>query len=180
MFTINATTGILTPMTPATVFTGPIPFGIAVDPSGKFAYVPNNLSGGEMTYGVSQYTIDSVSGVLTQNTTPAVAAGNGPTSVAIDSSSKYAYIVNRQDGTVSMFTIDSSTGNLSPNNPATIATGAEPFRIVVDPSGKFAYVVNEGGTVSIYTLNSDGTLTAAGMVTNSGTPVSMAITGTTQ
>ena len=180
MFTINATTGILTPMTHATVFTGPIPFGIAVDPSGKFAYVPNNLSGGEMTYGVSQYTIDSVSGVLTQNTTPAVAAGNGPTSVAIDSSSKYAYIVNRQDGTVSMFTIDSSTGNLSPNNPATIATGAEPFRIVVDPSGKFAYVVNEGGTVSIYTLNSDGTLTAAGMVTNSGTPVSMAITGTTQ
>ncbi len=133
-----------------------------------------------MTYGVWQYTIDSITGVLTQNTPPAVAAGNGPTSVAIDPSSKYAYVVNRQDDTVSMFTIDSSTGNLTPNTPATIATGAEPFRIVVDPSGKFAYVVNEGGTASIYTLNSDGTLTAAGTVTNGGTPVSMTITGTSQ
>ena len=180
MFTINPTTGILTPTTPATVFTGPIPFGIAVDPSGKFAYVPNNDSGGEMTYGVSQYTINSVTGVLTQNTPAAVAAGNGPTSVAIDPSSKYAYVVNRQDDTVSMFTIDSSTGNLTPNTPAIIATGEEPFRIVVDPSGEFAYVVNEGGTVSIYALNSDGTLTAAGTVTNGGTPVSMAITGTSQ
>src|SRR5208282_2671054 len=81
MFTISSATGILTPITPATVFTGPIPFAIAVDPSGKFAYVPNNDSGGDMTYGVSQYTVDSVTGVLTQNAVPAVAAGNGPTSV---------------------------------------------------------------------------------------------------
>jgi len=110
MFTVNSATGILTPMTPSTVFTGPDPFDITVDPSGKFAYVPNNDSGGEMTYGVSQYTIDSVIGVLTQNSPPAVAAGNGPTSVAVDSSSKYAYVVNRMDNTVSMFTIDSSTG----------------------------------------------------------------------
>jgi 6-phosphogluconolactonase (cycloisomerase 2 family) len=84
------------------------------------------------------------------------------------------------DGTISMFTINPGTGNLTPNTPAIIATGVQPFRILVDPTGKFAYVVNEGGTVSIYTLNEDGTLTAAGMATNVGTPVSIAITGTTQ
>lgn len=178
MFTINSTTGILTPTTPATVFTGPTPFSMTVDPSGKFAYVPNNLSGGLNTYGVSQYTIDSVTGVLTQNTPPAVAAGNGPTSVAIDPTSKFAYVVNRMDNTVSMYTIDPNTGNLSPNTPATIATGTQPWRIIIDPSGKFAYVGNQAsGSLSIYTIHSNGTLTAAGMAMTGNDPVSVTIIG---
>lgn len=181
MFTIDSATGILTQTTPATVFTGPIPFGITVDPSGKFAYVVNNDSGSQMPFGVSQYTIDPVTGILTENTPSAIAAGNGPTSVAVDPASKFAYVVNRQDDTVSMFTIDSSTGNLAPNSPATIATGAQPFCIVVDPSGKFAYVTNQNSaSVSIYTLNEDGTLTAAGTAATGNDPIWMAITGTTQ
>jgi 6-phosphogluconolactonase len=169
-------------MTPSTVFTGPPPFDITVDPSGKFAYVTNNDSGGLMTYGISQYTIEPVTGVLTQNSPPAVAAGNGPTSVAIDPASKYAYVVNRMDDTVSMYTIDPNTGNLSPNTPATIATGAQPWGIIIDPSGQFAYVGNQNsGSVSIYTINSNGTLTAAGTAQTAGSdPVSIAITGTHQ
>jgi YVTN family beta-propeller protein len=160
------------------VFTGPIPFSITVDPSGKFAYVPNNDSGGVMTYDVSQYTIDSVTGVLTQNNPPAVAAGNGPTSVAVDPSSKFAYVVNRNDNTISMFTIDPSTGNLTPNTPATIAAGTQPWRILIDPSGKFAYVTDQdSASLSIYTLNSDGTLTPAGTAPTGNDPVSVAITG---
>jgi 6-phosphogluconolactonase len=180
MFTINSPTGILTPTTPATVFTGPIPFAITLAPSGKFAYVPNIDSGGEMTYGISQYTIDSVTGVLTQNNPPAIAAGNGPTSVAVDPTSKFAYVVNRLDNTVSMFTIDPTSGNLTPNTPATIATGTQPWRIIIDPSGKFAYVTNQGsGTVSIYALNSNGTLTAVGTAPTGNNPVSVTIIGST-
>jgi 6-phosphogluconolactonase (cycloisomerase 2 family) len=179
MFTIDSTTGLLIATTPATVFTGPTPFSITVDPSGKFAYVPNNTTGGANTYGISQYTIDSATGVLTQNATPAVAAGNGPTSVAVDPSSKFAYVVNRNDNTVSMYTIDPSSGSLTPNTPATIATGTQPWRILIDPTGKFAYVTNQGNaSLSIYTLNSDGTLTAAGMASTGNDPVSVAITGT--
>jgi len=78
-----------------------------------------------------------------------------------------------------MFTIDSTTGNLTTNTPATIATGAQPFRIIVEPSGKFAYVTNQNGaSVSIYTLNKDGTLTAAGTVATGNDPVSVVVTGT--
>jgi 6-phosphogluconolactonase len=180
MFTINSATGILTPTTPATVFTGPTPFDITVDPSGKFAYVPNNTTGGGNAYGVSQYTIDPVTGVLTQNSPPAVAAGNGPTSVAVDPTSKFAYAVNRQDDTVSMYTIDPSTGNLSPNTPATIPTGAQPWRITIDPSGKFAYVGNQNsGSISIYTINHNGTLAAAGTAPTGSDPVSLTIIGNT-
>jgi 6-phosphogluconolactonase (cycloisomerase 2 family) len=179
MFTIDSSTGILIPTTPATVFTGPIPFDITVDPSGKFAYVPNNDSGGVDGFGISQYTIDSVTGVLTPNDPSAVGAGNGPTSVAVDPSSKFAYAVNRLDNTVSMFTIDPGTGNLTPNTPATIATGMQPWRIIVDPSGKFAYVTNQSSaSLSIYRLNSNGTLTAAGTAPTGDNPVSVAITGT--
>jgi DNA-binding beta-propeller fold protein YncE len=145
--------------------------------------VVNNDSGGGYGLGVWQYTINSVTGVLTQNTPVGVAAGNGPTAVAVDPSSKFAYMVNRNDNTVSMYTIDPITGNLTLNataaNPTgTIATGTEPFRIDFDPTGKFLYVTNEGGiAASIYTVNNDGTLSAAGTTgPTTGGGLSIAIT----
>ncbi|MFZ1083772.1 MAG: beta-propeller fold lactonase family protein [Terracidiphilus sp.] len=168
MFTINSSTGLLTPTTPAKVYTGPIPFDLAVAPNGKFAYVVNNDSGMNNDIGVAQYTVDSLTGVLTQNSPAFVATGNSPTAIAIDPTSKYAYVVNRNDNTVSMYTIDPATGNLTLNataaNPTgTIATGNSPFRITFDPSGKFLYVTNEGGiAASIYSVNPDGTLAAKG------------------
>ena len=181
MYNINQTNGLLTPTTPATVYTGGIPFQVVVAPSGKFAYVVNNLSGGEMTDGVWQYTLNTTTGVLTPNTPAAVAAGNAPTAIAVDPTSRFAYVVNRPDNTVSMYTIDSNTGNLTLNstaaNPtATIATGTEPFRIDFDPTGKFVYVTNEGSAASIYTVNSDGTLTNAGTTGVAGGALSTAIT----
>ncbi len=168
IYAINQTTGVLTPTSPATVLTEGIPWQIVVAPSGKFAYVVSNLSGGDYADGVSQYTVNSATGVLTQSTPAAVAAGNAPTEIAVDPTSRFAYVVNRLDSTVSMFTIDPTTGNLALNstatNPtATIATGTEPFRIEFDPTGKFVYVTNEGSADSIYTVNSDGTLTNVGM-----------------
>ncbi len=177
MYTINSSTGILTPATPATVFAGGSPFGVTVDPSGKFAYVPAAYS--QPNNFVWQYTVDSVTGVLTPNTPSAATAGNSPTSVAVDPSSKFAYVVNRMDDTVSMFTIDPTTGNLTPNTPAVIAAGAQPWRITVDPTGKFAYVGDQNsGLVSIYTINKDGTLTAAGAAGTGDDPVSVAVIGT--
>lgn len=169
MYTINANTGVLMPTTPATVPTAYSPFQGTADPSGKFFYVPNE--GGSS---VSEYTIDSTTGVLTPTTEIEAATGNGPTSVAVDPSSHYAYVVNRMDNTISMFTIDTATGNLAPNG--TIPTGSQPFPILIDPSGKFAYVGDESGTVSIYMLGSDGSLTPAGVTQNGGSPVSVAVT----
>ena len=185
MFAINQTTGLLTPTSPATVLTGGTPFQVVVAPSGKFAYVVNNLSGGEYTDAVSQYTVNSTTGVLTENPSYGVAAGNAPTAIAVDPTSRFAYVVNRPDKTVSMFTIDPNTGNLTLNstvtNPkATIATGTEPFRIDFDPTGKFVYVTNEGSAASIYTVNSNGTLTSAGVTGVATGGLSTAITAVIQ
>lgn len=173
MYNINQTTGLLTPTSPARVFTGGIPFQVVVAPNGKFAYVVNNLNFVGTPIGVYQYTVNSDTGVLTPNTPGAVGAGGGPTEIAVDPSSKYAYVVNRLDDTVSMFIIDPDTGNLTLNasatNPTgTIATGTEPFRIAFDARGKFVYVTNEQSAASVYTVNSDGTLTSAGTTGVSG------------
>ncbi len=173
MFAINQTTGFLTPTSPATAYTDGVPFQVVVDPSDKFAYVVNNLSGGENTNGVSQYTLDASTGILTESTL-AAPAGNGPTAVAVDPTSHFAYVVNRIDNTVSMYTIDSGTGNLSPNG--TVATGTEPFRIDFDPSGKFVHVTNEGSAVSIYTVNSNGTLASTGTTGVASGALSIAFT----
>jgi 6-phosphogluconolactonase (cycloisomerase 2 family) len=168
MYAINQTTGLLTPTSPAMVFTGGSPFQIVVAPSGKFAYVVNNLSGGPYTDGVWQYAVNSSTGVLTPNTPAAVPAGNAPTAIAVDPTSRFAYVVNRLDNTLSMYIINPSTGNLTLNataaNPsAAIATGSQPFRIDFDPTGKFVYVTNENSAVSIYTIDSNGILTNAGI-----------------
>lgn len=179
MFTIDSTTGVLTPTTPATVFTAGSPFGITLTPSGKFAYVPDAYS--QPDNFVSEYTVDSLTGVLTPTTQMVISAGNSPTSVAVDPTSNFVYVVNRQANTVSMFTIDQSTGNLTPNTPATITTGMQPFHIVIDPSGKFAYVTNQNSnSVSVYTLNADGTLTGEGTAATGTDPVWIAFTGNSQ
>ena len=65
MYTINASTGVLTPTTPATVPTGWFPQGIAIDPLGRFVYTVNTDDSS-----VSMFTINQTTGVLTP-TTPA-------------------------------------------------------------------------------------------------------------
>jgi len=167
MYTINQTTGLLTPTSPATVQTGGIPWQVVISPNGAFAYVVNNDSGGTSTDGVWQYEVNHTTGVLIPDSTPAVPAGNAPTAIAIDPTSSYAYVVNRNDATLSMYYINPTTGSLTLNasatNPSgTIATGPQPFRIDFDPSGKFLYVTNEDGPTSIYTVNTNGTLTNTG------------------
>ncbi len=167
MYTINSSTGVLSPMTPAAVPAGAA-FDVTVDPTGKFAYVPSNFNW------VSEFTIDATTGVLTPTAQSAVVAGNSPTSVAVDKSGKFAYVVNRQDNTVGEYSIDAASGDLS--LLGTVATGVQPWRERVDPSGKFLYVGNEeSGAVSVYSINSDGTLTGAGSTSAAGSVFDIAV-----
>jgi len=176
MYTINSSTGVLTPTTPATVATGFFPQGIAIDPSGKFVYTANSDDNT-----VSMFTINSSTGVLTPTTPPSVATGWSPLSVTVDPSGRFAYAANQDDDTVSMYSVNASTGVLTPLTPATVPTGGSPFGVTVDPSGKFAYVPNAydpNNTVSQYTVDSvTGVLTpnTPSAVTAGGSPTSVAV-----
>ncbi len=114
------------------------------------AYDPRNA--------VTEFTIDSTTGVLTPTTQQIVMADNSPTFVAVDPAGKFAYVVNRGSNLVEIYSISPDTGNL--NIVGSASTGAQPWRATVDPTGKFLYVGNENDdSVSIYAIKSDGTLT---------------------
>ena len=173
------TNGALTP-TAETNGTGQCPCSIAIDPSGKFAYVANS-GDGDIVGTVSQYTI-GMDGTLTPNASAAtVTAGIlHPSYITVDPSGKFAYVVNKENGyhdpTVSQYTIGSN-GALTPNTvAASFVAGEGPISVAVDPSGKFAYVVNSN-YVSQYVIGRNGALTpnATAATVNAGNPSSLAI-----
>lgn len=161
--------GKLAPMFPATVATGYGPSFIAIDPGGRFAYVTNWGGNG---YGntVSQYTIET-DGTLTPMSPSAVPAGQGPNSITVDPSGRFAYVVNAHapagvapptthtlTNNISQYTIGVD-GKLTPMSPATVWTGLSPYSITVDPGGRFVYVANYwDDNVSQYTIATDGKL----------------------
>ena len=73
-YTIDATTGALKKVKGSPFAAGTTPYGVAVDPSGKFAYVANLGSNN-----VSAHTIDANSGALTPVTAPRSRPGQEPT-----------------------------------------------------------------------------------------------------
>jgi 6-phosphogluconolactonase (cycloisomerase 2 family) len=173
MYTINSTTGALTPI--GMIDSGSSPDSVAVDPTGKFAYVANFGSNN-----VSMYTIDATSGALASIGT--IAAGPGPVSVAVDPAGKFAYVANwtyDAEGSVSMYTIDATTGALT--FIGSIAAGTSAFSVAVDPAGKFAYVANwtgndTEGSVSMYTIDATtGVLTPSGTIATELSPTSIVI-----
>ena len=174
-YTINPSTGALTTIVGSPFTTGGDPRSMAVDPSGKFAYVADFMGN------VLGYTINPSTGALTAIAGSPFAAGIGAISVAVDPSGMFAYVANAQvigqNGNVSAYTIDSSTGTLTAIAGSPFAAGQGPQSVAVDPSGKFAYVANFGGGVSGYTIGpTTGALTpiagspfAAGNGPNIGT-----------
>ena len=155
VYAIASATGVLTSL--GTITAGTDPAAVAVDPTGKFAYVANSGSND-----VSMYSIDTTSGRLSSIGT--IAAGTRPDSVAVDPTGKFAFIVNFTSDDVSMYSINTTTGALS--FTGTIAAGTAPSSIAIHPSGRFAYVTNSGSNdISIYSVDSStGTLTLVGTI----------------
>jgi 6-phosphogluconolactonase (cycloisomerase 2 family) len=169
MYAINATTGSLTFI--GTIAADGRAVAVTVDPSGKFAYVADGgqNSDGSKGTNVSMYAIDATTGVLTS--IGKIAAGMSPSSVAIDPSGKFIYVVNYDSNDISMYTMDATTGNLTSIGTLAAVAGS----IVIHPSGKFAYVTSSSG-VSIYTIDTTGgALTFAGTTGTGSSPGSITI-----
>ena len=151
-----------------------------------YAYVTNTVSNT-----VSMYSIGN-NGALTPLSKPTVATGLYPAGIVVNSAGTFAYVVNRSQDSVSMYKIDRTTGILSPlivSGSYTVGTGSIPVGIAISPNGNFLYVTNTGnpsndsaigcdttqincslnGTVSMYTINSQGALTSIGTKRTSGT-----------
>ena len=156
-YTIDGTTGALTPVAGSPFPTGLGPQGVTVDPSGRFLYVANLASSN-----VSAYTIDPATGALTEVAGSPFAAGTAPRTVAIDPAGQFAYVANVNSNNVSAYTIDATSGALTAVPGSPFGAGTSPGTVVVHPTGGFAYVANCGsfacqganpGSVSAYAID---------------------------
>jgi 6-phosphogluconolactonase (cycloisomerase 2 family) len=159
-FTINASTGLLTPVagSPFPVGLVPDPAGIAVDPSTKFLYATLLNSGG-----VAGFTIDPTSGALTVIAGSPFPAGNSPSQAIVDSSGKYLFVSNFNDsmGTISAYSINPTTGALTPVAGSPFPTQAGfpgPWGLAITGGGKFLCVamvgtVNANNVISVLSID---------------------------
>ncbi len=120
-YIIDANTGALTEVIGSPFVAGTYPYSVAVDPTGKFAYVANSTSNN-----VSAFTIDATTGALTLVAGSPFAAGTSPYSVAVDPMGKFAYVVNNGSDNVSAYAIDATTGILT-------EVAGSPFAIATSP-----------------------------------------------
>jgi YVTN family beta-propeller protein len=175
------------------------PQSMAIDPTGKFAYVMNAGCGGGVGGYASMYTINSATGALATIGPPVPTYGYGvyygsginAGSLAVDPLGKFVYVTNagdvydydsEADGTLAMYAINATTGALT--SAGTIEGNCPglcfPSSVVVDPFGKLAYVADGGGgapfNVAMYTINSTtGALTSIGTIAAGTDPVSIAV-----
>ncbi|MGB8909626.1 MAG: beta-propeller fold lactonase family protein [Candidatus Cybelea sp.] len=179
-FKIDETTGQLTQVAGSPFSAGSGPEGVAVDPTGKFAYVANGFGGSGGNGNVSAYTIDATTGALKPAKGSPFEAGYTPTAVAIDPNGRFAYVGNDSSGNVSAFTINAKSGALKPVAGSPFKAGTYPTSVAVDPKGKFAYVsaidYYYDQEVSAYTIDATtGALTSQGMYEASKTPYGIAV-----
>ena len=87
--------------------------------------------------------------------------------MAVESSGRFAYVVNVGSNDVSIFRIDATTGTLSPIpvNPVVAAPGTDSRFLTVDATGEFVYVAYFNSPyVSTFSIN-----TVTGELTHLGT-----------
>jgi 6-phosphogluconolactonase len=163
----------LTPNDPPAFITAPGagPRHFAFHPSGKFAYVIN-----EMNSTLTAMSYDADKGVLkeinTLSTLPKETPGNITAEVVVHPSGKFVYGSNRGHNSIAVFTVDEKTGKLTAAGHQTEGIKI-PRNFNVDPTGKFLLVANQDGdSVILFKIDEKtGALTPTGEKVQVGKPV---------
>jgi 6-phosphogluconolactonase len=112
-YSINLTTGKLTPKSPASLSSGG--HDLAVAPNGKNLYVVN-VSGGT----IAQYAISPATGALSARPVSTARTGSAPEAIALSPDGKNAYVTSEHLGALSQFAISPVTGKVTRLSPATV------------------------------------------------------------
>ncbi len=90
----------------------------------------------------------------------------------------FMWVATQGDQKVRSYTISQTNGTISAigTDGSPVATDAQPTAMIIAPDGKSMFIVNAGGTVTAYTINSNGTLSASGSGVNTGgsNPIALA------
>jgi len=82
------------------------------NPFGNYLYVVNTMSNS-----VSGYGISPVTGALTPFSSPIVATGSSPVSIAVRNDDNWLFVANFGSANVSQYAITPATGQLTPQAP---------------------------------------------------------------
>lgn len=174
IYCFDAARGSLTPNDPpfAAVQPGAGPRHFAFHPSGKFAYVINELNST-----VTAFRYDPAAGALetihSVSTLPKGYQGNTSTAeVVVHPSGKFLYGSNRGEDSIAVFAIDQETGKLTPTSRQ--GKGVKvPRNFAIDPSGRFCLVANQSGnTVIVFKIDpTTGALAPTGQSIQVDAPV---------
>lgn len=171
-FTIDQTTGALTPITAVTNFATNLssPESMVIDHTGSYLYVINPGSG-TAAGTISAYSIDQTTGNLTPLSTATYPTGIGPALATIDPTGTYIYVPNGVDNTISAYSIGAGGALTSILSTARAVPGAASVQgVAVSPNGNYLYVV-DGGT-------SPGNGQVFGFTLAAGVPATTPISGT--
>jgi 6-phosphogluconolactonase len=174
--------GLLTANDPAFAASEPGsgPRHLALHPSGRFAYVIN-----ELTVTVTAFARDAARGGLTPihtiSTLPsglAKQAGYSTAEVQVHPSGRFLYGSNRGHDSIAVFAIDEKTGRLTFVD-ATPTQGKTPRNFGIDPSGRYLLAANQNSdTVVVFAIDAKtGRLTPTGSTINVGAPVCIKFVG---
>lgn len=130
--------------------------GIAIDPTGHYALV-SDLGADK----VLVYRIDPVSGALSPNDPPAVAAkpGSGPRHVVFSADALYVHVNSELTSELTTYAWDAARGALSPLQTISTRTAGAAGdngagEILISPDGHFLYASNRGDdTLVVYALD---------------------------
>ena len=158
------------------------PRTIAIDPSGKFAYITHgSIDESDPTDlgSITGWSIDGATGALAQLAGNPVAVGVARRYVAVHPGGKFAYVADAPAGLSAYRIADAANGEFTAVGGPPVATGAAPVAVAVSPSGRFVYVANSGSDdVLAYTVDAaTGAVTpvAAGPVAAGTSPSSIAV-----
>ena len=150
---IDATSGALSgPVQSVVLPVGLQAFNVALEPSGRFAYVAATALNPAPSRLIA-YAIDPRAGTLTQVASADTGmAGRG---LGIDPTGRFVYVANVNAASVSAFAIDARTGVPTPLAGSPFATGGSgPTSISVDRTGRRVYTANQiSGTVSVFDID---------------------------
>jgi 6-phosphogluconolactonase len=148
------------------------PRHMAFHPSGKFAYVVNELKSVVTVFSHDPST-GNLKPIQTVSTIPESYSGeNAPAEIEVDKAGKFVYASNRGHDSIAVFAIDEASGTLK-RIQIISAQGKEPRGMQIDPTGRWLFVGNQkSNQFAIFRIDEKtGQLSSTGQVIDAPTPV---------
>lgn len=176
IYTLDEASGALAagPAEPGRVAPGAGPRHLAFHPSGRWAFVNN-----ELTSTATSFAVDAASGALTEvqtvTTLPAEFSGRNSTAQILTSpDGRWVYVSNRGHDSIAIFAVDAASGRLTPVGIEPTG-GRTPRNFNIEPGGRLLLAANQrSNNVVVFRIDAaTGRLAATGATIDVPQPVSV-------